>query len=443
MDLFLIAIEEEGGEDKVIIYRPLVGLAFVGNRKMADLATEMLSSRVPFTANTEANRFLTEIGFQAPDTTPYQQRGILSTAVLLLTNRCQLRCTYCYAAAGELAPASLSVQSGKAVIDYAARQADENHLDAYRVDFHGGGEPTLEWAKLQELTAYARSRPVEAKVSVTSNAVWSESQSQWLAENIDQISVSMDGSPRTQDRNRPLASGQPSSPVVLRSLQYLDDHKANYGVRMTVQHPWDTFPGDIQYILENTGCRSIQVEPAFNNARGEHCPPGGDQYQAFVDVFIDAYSLAKDHQARITFSGARPELITDVFCSSPYEALVVNPENQIVACYEINHGGHPFAPIAVFGRVDHGQVMVDWQAREKFTRLAQERLDTCQDCFCRWHCAGDCFTRAFSTGENGHLAKNQRCFMNQALTRFKLLDLIASGNGVWKKFQFEEKGSHG
>jgi uncharacterized protein len=439
MDLFIIPVEE-GATDKYIIYRPLLGLAFIGNRAMVDLASNPEDSG--FT-NPEAASFLADIGFRMPDVQPPERRRGFSTAVLLLTNRCQLRCTYCYARAGELVPISLSALSGIAVIDYVARQAAEDGRDSFRVDFHGGGEPTLEWALLQELTAHARSKSLKAEVSITSNAVWSESQCNWLAENVDQISVSMDGSPQTQDRNRPLATGGPSSPVVIKSLRSLDEHHVKYGIRMTVQHPWNTLPEDVRFILENTSCRSIQVEPTFNLSRGGHCYPIEDQCRAFEAAFVDTYSLAKSYQTRVSTSGARPELITDVFCASPYEALVVNPEDRIVACYEITSEEHPFAALAAFGRVKQGRVVLDQAARERFARLAEERLETCKDCFCIWHCAGDCFTRAFSTGESGHLAKNQRCAMNRSLTRFTLMDLIASGGGVWRKFQLESMDSHG
>lgn len=443
MEFYLIPATDEGKDDQWVLYRPLLGLAFVGNRSMAELAKKLVSAEAIPDPNDEAQRFLMNIGFLAPDPPPTQQKFILSTAVLLLTNQCQLRCTYCYAAAGDESPQSLSRQSDEAVIDFVYEQACTYHLDEFQLDFHGGGEPTLEWENLRAFTQYARAKPIKAKISVTSNAIWSEAQCRWLAENMDQISVSMDGSPVTQDRNRPLRNGRSSSSFVLRSLRLLDEYQATYGIRMTVRSPWQTLPEDVRYILENTGCRSIQVEPAFNLARGAHHPPQEEQYRDFVAAFCEAYLLARQHDARLTFSGTRPELITDIFCASPYAAVVVNPENQIVACYEITNARHPFAPIAVFGNVRGRQVTIDWQARQRFHELYQQRLETCKDCFCRWHCAGDCFTRAFSPGEGGHLAKNPRCAINQAITRFKLLDFIAMDGGVWRKFKPTEQGQYG
>ena len=44
-------------------------------------------------------------------------------AVLLMTNQCQLRCTYCYAAAGEAARRPSDPRIGRAAIDYVCHAA--------------------------------------------------------------------------------------------------------------------------------------------------------------------------------------------------------------------------------------------------------------------------------------------------------------------------------
>src|SRR4030067_2748454 len=106
MEMYAIPLEEEAGPGKYIIYRPLVGLAFVGNQTMARLALHLAggSTTDPGQAHPEAQAFLQTIGFDQPDppAPPEQEIPFLpAMAVLLLTNQCQLRCLYCYAAAGE------------------------------------------------------------------------------------------------------------------------------------------------------------------------------------------------------------------------------------------------------------------------------------------------------------------------------------------------------
>lgn len=433
MELHLIPVEAAEGE-RLILYRPLIQLAFIGNRAMAALAQRYAeSSAVSMEPQEqEAIQFLDRVGFFTPDPQPMPIEATLTSAVLLLTNRCQLRCAYCYAAGGEGTPRFLQIETGKKAIDLVHEQAEAHGMSEFRVDFHGGGEPTLEWETLQTLVQYARQKSLPARISVTSNLIWSEAQADWLMGHLDFISVSMDGSPATQDRQRPRRNQKPSSAIVMQNIRRLDEDAFHYGIRMTACAPWTHLKEDVRYIIENTRCRAMQVEPAFNIQRGSHNQPADDEANAFIGAFLEAYELVRSNQANLTYSGARPTTTASTFCTAPFNALVINPENQVVACYEITDAQHPFAGITTFGEVTEGELRLDQAARERFWTLLSERFASCRDCFCHWTCAGDCFARAFAPGPGGHLSKNLRCFINREITRFLLLDLIRSSGGVWR-----------
>jgi len=436
MELEIIPLDLDGQENETyLIYRPLVQLGFVGNQAMAELAQRVSRDPLQFTGQVqdESVSFLAQNGFFVPDPNIPQEVSTIPTAVLLLTNRCQLRCVYCYAAAGEFAPRQLKVSTGKTAIDHICEEAIQKNQPRFQVDFHGGGEPTLEWAVLKELTEYARSRSRPSKISVTSNAVWSEVQCKWLADNMDVISVSMDGSTSTQDHQRPLANNHPSSPIVMRNLRALDEQNFSYGIRMTACPPWSQLADDVRFILENTKCRTMQVEPAFNDQRGEHRQPEQEHEHSFVDAFIGAYHLALEHQASLYYSGARPAIVTRFFCSAPYHALIVNPDDDIVACYEIVSSRHPLSGIATFGKIVDGRVEVDQVKWDYLHGLLHQRLESCVSCFCRWSCAGDCFTRAFGQGEQVHLVKSKRCDLNREITTHMILSLIERQGGIWRE----------
>jgi len=427
----IIPINGEGG--KFIIYRPLLGLAFIGNKGMARVALDIAEGKdtnIP----AEVYEFLQNAGFFLPDPVRSPDTPFFSNAVLLLTNQCQLRCIYCYASAGEFAPLSLDVDSGKAVIDYVCKDVMEHGKREFEVAFHGGGEPTLVWNTLKELTEYVRQQPIPAKISITSNALWSKTQCLWLIKNIDSISVSMDGAPATQDYNRPLVSGKKSSSIVLRNLKLLDEHGFKYGIRMTVNRPFENLARNVEYIFQETQCRSIQAEPAFNVTRGAHASVAEDnEYSAFAQAFLDAYNVGKNYQATVRFSGARAGLVSDTFCSAPYHSMAVNPYNQIVTCYEVTNPGHPLAEISTFGRVEGGKVILDSNPRSRLHCLLAERQAQCNTCFCKWSCAGNCYTRSILPGENGHLIFGERCDMIRDLTQYLFLDMIGESGGVWSR----------
>ena len=429
MVLHVIPLDDE---DHYLIYRPLLGLAFIGNSSMVKVCETLQTGSMELDRyrRSEAYNFLLDIGYFSTEAVPYSPDRVLSTAVLLLTNQCQLRCTYCYAAAGELPDQHLSIESGKKVIDYVFDQAVSHKKAEFRVDFHGGGEPSLEWKTLQTLTQYAREKNLKSSISLTTNGIWSTSQCEWIMKNIDRLTISMDGSPETQNRQRPFRNLQESAPIVLSNLARMDETGKSYGIRMTVCQPWKQLSSDVDFILEHTACRSIQIEPAFNPKRGTHLQPFEDQYNDFASAFLLAYDRALEYGVRLIYSGARPGTISTAFCSAPYNAVILNPDDDIVACYEVVNKDHPLAEISQFGSIKHGDVTLDDKKKQRFYDLLKNRFDsTCSDCFCQWTCAGDCYTRAVSHSDEW-MKKSPRCSMNQTITRDLLLNLIFEQNGV-------------
>ncbi|HUM70627.1 MAG TPA: hypothetical protein PLK31_17480, partial [Chloroflexota bacterium] len=84
-------------------------------------------------------------------------------------------------------------------------------------------------------------------------------------------------------------------------------------------------------------------------------------------------------------------------------------------------------------RYDQDDIHIHEPARQHLHSLMAERRQQCRDCFCYWSCAGDCYTRAFQAGPDGHRERGSRCLMNQAITRRMLLNGLADGGGVWHR----------
>jgi uncharacterized protein len=435
LEVFAIPIE-----GKFILYRPLRRTAFVGNQAMVDLALDLVhngaSSGAALAAPEEAVAFLTAIGFLEPDPSPPpppRPSYCPTTAVLLLTNRCNLRCTYCYAAGGEGPVHDLSPMRAHATIDQVYRNAVELGQPYFELTFHGGGEPVQAWEALQEATIYARGKDRPCRISMVSNGVLSAAQREWLLGNMDSFSISFDGRQVTQDRQRPFVSGRGSFRAVMRTFEALDRANFSYGIRLTATSPWqDQLPEDVRFICTETGCPAMQVEPAFNTRRGEHQGPTQEQGEAFVRAFMEAFEIARGAGRQLTYSGARPWLLTRTFCTAPQAALIVNPAGKVVTCYEVADGHHPLAEMSTVGRVDGEKVVIDGRAMDAFQSYLDQKRAACRDCFCYWHCAGDCYTRASAAARVAPQGTSPRCHMNREITSRILLWYIMNGDGVWQ-----------
>ena len=430
-------------QDKFIIYRPLLKLAFIGNRAMADLALQVADTQAggKLQGPPEALAFLRSTGFTAPDPTPPptldpQAAFHPTSAALLMTGRCNLRCIYCYAHGGEKGGPDLPLPAATAVIDAVCANALALGQADFEVTFHGGGEPTLAWETLKAAAAYARRCKLPARLNLVSNGVWNQPQREWVVGNLDGLTISMDGGRETQDRQRPFPSGKGSFEAVMQTLGFLEQVRFGYGIRVTATpERFAELPADVDFFCRKTGCQSIHIEPAFASQRGAHHAPDPAQAQAFSEAFLAAYDIAHAAGRTLFYSGARPWLLSNSFCTAPLGGgLTVNPGGEIVACYEITDRDHPLAEASTFGRwgSDPVTLQVDENARRAFVQRIADRRAVCRDCFAYWHCAGDCYTRAFPVENALPGQPYARCAVNQAITAGLLLRYIAEGGGVYR-----------
>jgi len=427
-------------QGKYIVYRPLKKLAFVANAALVNLIVKTRGD--PLHSHPEGDHeafgFLETIGFWGPDPPPPPPASNDSCkptiAVLFLTTACNFRCIYCDASAGEHSLQNLPVVLGDRAIDAVCRNALESGQDHFELAFHGGGEPTLAQENFRTLVEYAKAKDLPCKIGVSSNGFWGEAERDWILEHLDNLSLSFDGIQDVQNRQRPLASGQGTFEPVLETIRMLDQRKFPYGIRLTVtDESIECLTQSIQFLCQETACPTFQIEPAFNHGRAKRDGSALTQNDRFATAFLDAYDIATSLGRHLYYSGARPWIITTRFCQAPEQALVVTPNGDLTTCYEIYSGNHTLAHDFFLGRLfENGKMEVNQEARHRFFAKLQTRRALCADCFCYWHCAGDCPSKIFSTESDGYLRFGARCELNRMITKELLIRYITDGNGVWQ-----------
>jgi uncharacterized protein len=429
MELYTIPFQGQ-----TVIYKPRRHLAFIGNAALAEYIRNR-NERPPASTDNEIEKFLKSVGFDSPglecgeiglDGSPPLPTG----AVLLMTNRCNLRCTYCYANAGaEPAVSEMDWLKAQAAMDFVLTNARRPEAEPPSVTFHGGGEPTVHWDLLVRGVEYVKERDSRTLISMSSNGAWSDDQRRFICQHFSNVSLSMDGTPVIQNRQRPRVNGRESFPVVMEGIQAMDAAGIDYGIRMTVlEDSVDDLPEGVHFICENTKARTIQIEPTFTSRRGHYADIGLHFADVFSDRFMKAWQVGRDAGCQVYYSGARPWVIASMFCQAPLKALVVTADGRLVTCFEVFSEQSSLASQFTVGRIRDGHVEYDQSALAAFLEAQQKRRQECVDCFCYWHCCGDCATRRPGRRDT----TEGRCRATRNITLALLLAYMEEGQGVWQ-----------
>ncbi len=426
-------------EDKFIIYLPHKPLAFVGNSAMFQFLKDLQAGR-DFSDEHETVRLLRQIGFFEADKRVLSPESSVkpfkpTIGVLLLTTACNLNCVYCYASAGAGQGQLMPLQTGKWVIDRVCQNAKELGQKHFSLCLHGGGEPTVAKNHVAELVKYAHAKELTCSISLTTNGYFTPKAAETLLNGISEVSLSFDGLAAIQNRQRPAASGKASFERVFDTLKIIENKKIPYGIRMSVMDDSvDALPENIEFLCRDTQCRTFQVEPVFKSGRARLWDNLLKNTTKFTHAFMSALEIAFEYGRHMYYSGVRPWLVTSSFCMAPQEALIVNHNNELTACYEVYDRSHELGNLFFYGTFhDNNELEIDFSKRNRLQQKIKSRQAACLEkkCFCFPHCTGDCPPKAFLAQENDESGFSERCELNRELTKEMLLFYIEKSGGVW------------
>ncbi|MDR2423698.1 MAG: radical SAM protein [Prevotellaceae bacterium] len=439
-EIFVVPMEE----NRYLIYAPLRKAAFIGNAAtvnfLADLKEGVYSADAdPDGATAEFLRRL-EIVDAGEETAPnfdYQGSPCPTAVSLFLTTACNLRCTYCYASAGDTAGEQMPLEVAKRGIDFVIANAAGQKKDGIEINYHGGGEPTVHWQVLTRSLDYARKQAANAGLTVSAssatNGMLSNRQVDWIVANLQGVSLSFDGLPEAQDRHRIRPSGGGSSSRVEQTMRRFDEAGFNYGVRMTVTADLIPFMADsTDYIFSNFQTSAVQVEPAYQIGRYADKPNA--ETEEFIAAFREAQRRAKTAGKQLTYSGARVGTLTNHFCAMSQDSFALLPDGTVSSCFEACSRSNPHGDIFFYGQPDEttGAYRFDMERLNFLRRQAVQFRKHCKGCFAKWNCAGDCYHKAVVVnGGAKEFAGTGRCHINRELTKDQILERIADAGGLF------------
>jgi uncharacterized protein len=439
-ELFTIPLEDE----KYLIYAPLRQAAFVASAQVVNFLADLQEGKYNQAIDQDGSlvNFLQQLEIldaSSLETTPistFEGTPLPTAVTLFLTTACNLRCTYCYAAAGDTPLKAMSLAVAKRGIDFVVANALSQKVPQFEIAYHGGGEPTANWQAMTGSFAYAQHKALKeglsAKASTATNGVLNDAQIDWIIANLAGVSLSFDGLPNVQDTHRITATGEGSSDHVIHTIRRFDEAGFNYGIRVTVTHEHiASLPDSIEFICSNFHPKRIQVEPAYQ--LGRWVGTISAETEEFIAAYREAQGRAIQFGHHIHYSGARLGLLTNHFCGITQDSFALTPDGNVSACYEAFSEENPFADLFLYGKPDSQGTgyTFDLSTLGNLRQQAVQHREFCQGCFAKWHCAGDCFHKSLTVNGRGEFAGSDRCTITRELTKDQILTRIAASGGLF------------
>ena len=436
----------EGDATRALVYAPLQGIAMLVSPSAVRWIEELRATcRWDVDAGGDVARHLESLAllrgepFPESEPTLSDARPFAPTcATLFVTSSCNLRCVYCYSRGGER-PRTMAFDVARDAVELVVANAVQAGATQATVGFHGGGEPTLMRGLISRVVDYGRAcagrAGIDIRFTLGTNGVVGDADARWIATALDSATLSIDGPPAIQDRQRPALHGRPSSAAVLRTMRIFDEAGFSYQLRATITaESCALLPEIAGYCARHSTARRLRAEPVFVVGRAEDAaltPPPPDQ---FVDAFCRAAAVAQSLGLELTYSGIRVDVVTDRFCGTAGGLVGVTPEGKVSACYEVTEAEDPRAGHFFFGEHIAGEgFRFDHDRIRSLRRLAVQNAPECRRCFARWHCAGDCPAKvllAASQNQSGPNRRSWRCEITRELTRRRVMALAIGAENL-------------
>jgi uncharacterized protein len=413
----------QNDQDRIIIFRPESGACILVNEDSAALIEKIrnkekihldrktlavinyfilfgIISAEPMNEGNEA----CDVSIEPPS--EFKEKAFEPTGVILCpTSDCNLRCIYCYASGGKQAN-YMDISLARKAIDFIVANALKKGENNISITFHGGGEPTLAFDFIKQTVTYAkdksRSHGLKLSLQLGTNLYIGEEILDYLLENFNGATVSLDGPRDIQDHQRPALDGKSSFDVVVNNLRKLDEKGFKYGIRSTITgYSLHRMEEMIEFFANNfKSSKSYHFEPLVIASRAVENALEAVSYEEFADEILQAEPTARRLGKEIN------TVCTDAFstglkfCGALHGSFWLTPDGDITTCAEVLYRRDPLSEYFIIGRYDpeRGTFVVK---KEKLARLRQRDVNNiagCKHCFAKYHCRGYCPVRVLRQG---------------------------------------------
>ena len=317
-------------------------------------------------------------------------------AEILLTDKCNLCCTYCYSG-GYRSSQTIDKKFAEEIVKNLFRNAYMTRISSGKKDtvyilFHGGGEPTQAWDELVIIVDLANELSakydIKVKFNLATNGVFSKKQLAYLLKNNFDFRISLDGIDKINDITRPMPNNTSSFPVVSDNLDALNKSGHKFVIASVVTNEninemenfisysvkrWNNVYDIRFFMLEETELTHQNKINLLNLKKFQQSLYNG--INLMICEKIGKYAKYKsifDYVLRNHKGCCAPSIM---------QMPVYNSNGDILRC-----NAHIFEEKAKIGKFSDGRLVFE---KEKYAHLYDEikgKTSECNDCLCNTYC---------------------------------------------------------
>ena len=322
----------------------------------------------------------------------------LSYVSFLVTQICNLACSYCYRDAdGSGGGRQMTEKIACDAVDWLIGQS--GNLHNLGINFFGG-EPLINFDVIRKVVEYAiqRGNQLDKRFSfhlATNATMLDDAKIRFITEHGISVSVSVDGSRETHNSQRPYRSGKGSYDIVSRHVRNL-----------LKVHPWvscravsldGTHPLETKNALKDFGFSSVSVVNASPTLFTEdQYIPAERQYAGLIAMYEkegeDLLRNIRERNVNVLKQLVSKDFLWGVLfaiinryklhfaCEAGRSIAAISPDGGIYLC-------HRFA-----GKKDYqlGHINDFGLDRDAYQHSPLKVVDKCSSCFAKYLCGGGC-----------------------------------------------------
>lgn len=351
---------------------------------------------------------------------------------LMITNRCNFACSYCFAA--DLYPGSRLLTPDAIVCHIREFMNLSDARVSSLILF--GGEPLLAFTAIKQAWTEVRSLfddhqgGMPSLAIVTNGSLVTRDIAAFLADNDIAVTVSLDGPKPVHDACRPFQAGRGSYERVVEAIHELARAGAFYSIESTYTARHLELGIDVIAVVDHAlglNAQEVHVMPAFPE-QASGIDPSNNTHVASLFKAAAARATVRyltsginelAYACRLSYAFAHDRRRVYV-CTAGIDKFTIMVNGDVVPCYLVCDSGHRIASCSV-SEMSRADRSLPERAALRYQALARGDLSGCSRCWASdwcFACYGPAYARERRLGAPGGL----ECEIYQAMAEATLLE---------------------